>query len=112
MKKLCLSLLAIILLSGLALAEPAKSSYDLQVTNLYSAQDENSNVVYRVPIVAKVHDISEDGNWYKVEISYNIGPFNYTYVGWAKIPIGTILAEREKRLEKVAKVIPPDLSEE
>ena len=112
MRKLYLSLLVIILLSGLALAEPAKSSYDLQVTNLYSAQDENSSVVYKVPIMAKVHDISEDGNWYLVEISYKIGPLSYTYVGWAKIPIGEILAEREKRLEKVAKVVPPEQSEE
>jgi|GEM_PF-971107 len=72
---------------------------DLEVKNLYSAPQEYSNEIYSIPIEVKLLDISEDGNWYKVKISFYLGPFGYTYVGWANIPVARILAEREQERE-------------
>jgi len=47
-------------------------------------------------------DVSLDGNWHKVSISYGIGPLQYTYVGWTKIPINQIITDREKQPSKIA----------
>ena len=35
-------------------------------------------------------DYTKDRNWYKIKVSFNLGLLgNYTYTGWAKVPIGT-----------------------
>jgi hypothetical protein len=105
MKKLiAASILLMVILSVAALAEPAKDPYSLPIKNLYSAPDENSNLILAFPIDVKVLDISADSNWYKVRIAYRIGPLSYTYIGWAEVPVGEIMADRQKQLEKVAKV--------
>lgn len=110
MKRALVILLSVILLSGVILAaQPAKKDpYDLQVKKLYSVPDEDSHVIYNIPIEVKLLDISEDGNWYKVKISFWIGPLGYTYVGWTQIPVGEILASRT---EKVAKNPSSELTE-
>lgn len=81
----------IIIASFLALESLAfagsKTPLSLPIKELYSAPSENSNLIYSVPVEVKLLDISEDGNWYKVKLSYAIGPFSYSYVGWANIPI-------------------------
>ncbi|MGB9613055.1 MAG: hypothetical protein ACPL4K_02615 [Candidatus Margulisiibacteriota bacterium] len=107
MKRALIILLSLLLLSGAVLALQAVKSepYDLQVKKLYSAPDENSNLVYNIPIEVKLLDISEDSNWYKVKISFSLGPLSYTYVGWAQIPVGEILTARS---HKVAKATPPE----
>ena len=71
---------------------------NLPVKKLYSAPDDNSNLVLDIPIEVKLLDISADGNWYKVKIQYAIGPFVNTYVGWANIPVGEIMASRADKL--------------
>lgn len=96
MKKwIAISLLIFILFAGKAALAADNTSLDVPVKTLYSAPLEDSNVIYDIPIEVKLLDISEDGNWYKVKISFYIGPFGYTYVGWANIPVARILAERE-----------------
>lgn len=104
-------LLLVLLVVGIAsAAQPAKKEpYDLPVKKLYSAPDEESNLIYNIPIEVKLLDVSPDGNWYKVKISFFLGPIGYTYVGWTQIPVGNILAERA---EKVAEAPAPELTKE
>lgn len=109
MKKALMILLSIIILGGMVLAAAAKDPYDLKVQKLYSTPDEKSNLVYSIPIEVKLLDVSSDANWYKVKISFNLGPLGYTYTGWAQIPVGEILASRA---EKLAKAPAPEKSEE
>jgi len=113
MKRASVILFAILLLAGIVLAaEPVKDPYDIQVKTLYSAPDESSNQIYSIPVEVKLLDVSEDGNWGKAKISFHLGPFGYTYVGWVHIPVGQILAEREKESQKLAKAAPPELTQE
>ncbi len=108
MKKLILGLLVLALFLGItAAADTPKDPYDIQVKNLYSTPDDSSNKIYAIPIEVKLLDVSADTNWYKVKISYRIGPLSYTYVGWTEIPVGDIIAARQKAMDEVAKVTPP-----
>jgi hypothetical protein len=75
-----------------------QGSVNLPVKKLYTAASTNSNLVLDIPIEVKLLDISADGNWYKVKIQYAFGPFVNTYVGWANIPVGEILASRAEKL--------------
>ena len=79
-----------------------KTPLNCPIKQLYSAPAENSSLVYSIPIEVKLLEISSDANWYKVKISFRFGPFASTYVGWAKIPVGQILAEREKEASEIA----------
>ena len=102
-RPLLLLVLALILLSPVLAAKA--SPYSSPIKQLYSAPDENSNLIYNIPVTVKLLDVSDDANWHKVEISYSLGPLSYTYQGWTQIPIGSILAEREKQAaSKVAAV--------
>lgn len=96
MKKLIAGVLILIfcLFQGAFALE--KEPFDMPVKQLYSAPTDASNIVFEIPIEVKLLDISEDNNWYKVKISYWVGPFSFTYVGWAPIPVGQIMAEREE----------------
>lgn len=87
--------MALLLTGSLAFA---KDPYNLEVKTLYSAPDENSNVIFNIPIEVKLLDISPDVNWGKVRIAFNLGPLSCTYVGWVRLPIGEILASRTKNL--------------
>jgi hypothetical protein len=78
-----------------------KYPFDYAVREIYSAPSENANLVLRIPIEVRLLDISEDCNWFKVKISYSLGPLNYTYIGWTKIPVGDSLATREKFYSKI-----------
>jgi hypothetical protein len=117
MKRASAILLLLLVLAGFAFAaETAKNPtivgkdpYDLQVKKLYSAPAEESNLIYNIPIEVKLLDVSADANWYKVKISFSLGPLGYTFVGWTKIPVGEILASRA---EKVAKTPEPARAEE
>jgi hypothetical protein len=82
-----------------------KDPLDIPVKQLYSAPLEDSNLIWDIPIEVKLLDISKDGNWYKVKISYNIGPFGYTYVGWSHIPVADILAKRNQETPEIASLL-------
>ncbi|OGB88978.1 hypothetical protein A2625_04545 [candidate division WOR-1 bacterium RIFCSPHIGHO2_01_FULL_53_15] len=103
MKNTLVFLFLTLILIGSVLAA-AKEPYNLEVRTLYSAPDETSNVMYKIPIEVKLLDVSADANWHKVKIGFAFGPLSYTYVGWVKIPVGEILAAR---MEKVAKTQGP-----
>jgi hypothetical protein len=109
MKKALVILLGLVILAGVGLAATAKEPYDLKVQKLYSVPDESSNLIFNIPIEVKLLDVSADANWYKVKIAFNLGPLGYTYVGWAKIPVGEIVAAR---CEKVAKAPEAEATEE
>ena len=97
-------LLVIIITAGVCFAA-SKDPLAMKVDKLYSAPDENSNLVFDIPIDVQMLDASTDGNWYKVKIAFNLGPLCYTYIGWAKIPVGDLLASRQA---KVAKTVAPE----
>jgi len=75
---------------------------DLPIKTLRSAPFEDADVVYNIPIDVTLLDVSLDGNWHKAKIHYSLGPLQYTYVGWTKIPITQILTDREKHPAKIA----------
>jgi hypothetical protein len=93
--------LAIILMSLVLCLAPAWAAeptpYSLKVKQLYAAPDGRSKVVFDIPVDVKLLDISEDANWYRVFIQFNLGPACFRYTGWAYIPVGTILAERDAK---------------
>ncbi len=101
MKKTLIFLTLVLALAGAVFA--AADPYSLEVKKVYSAPDENSQVIFAIPIEVRLLDISSDANWGKVKIAFNLGPLCYTYVGWVKIPVGEIVASR---LEKLAKAPP------
>lgn len=78
----------------------------LPIKQLFSEPSDDAFIVFEIPIEVALLEISEDANWYKVKISYGIGPFVYTYVGWAPIPVGDILSEREENCSEIASLYP------
>lgn len=86
-----------------ALAAPEKS-LDYHIKELYSSPSEDSNLIYEIPVEVVLLDISQDANWHKVKISFSIGPFEYTYVGWTNIPIGQTIVERERQTSEIAQL--------
>jgi hypothetical protein len=108
MKKTLILLALLLALAGCAFAS-AKDPYSIEVKRLYSAPDENSQLIFAIPIEVKLLDISSDANWGKVKIAFNLGPLSYTYIGWAKIPVGEILASR---MDKLAKAPPAQPTEQ
>ncbi|MBN3033096.1 MAG: hypothetical protein JW873_03275 [Candidatus Saganbacteria bacterium] len=100
MKKLfCLSFLLILAIFWASCAMAA-DPYDLKVKTLYSAPDENTSVIYNIPIEVRLLDVSNDANWHKVRIAYRLGPLCYTYEGWVKIPVGELVAARTDKVAK------------
>jgi hypothetical protein len=98
MKKAVYLLLIFAFIIGYFGVSPAADEpYDLRVKTLYAAPGANNKVVYDIPIDVKMLDISDDMNWYKVKIQFNLGPACFKYTGWAYIPVGQILAERYEK---------------
>ena len=84
----------------MALAERTDLSnepLDLKIKELHSEPDQDSDVVFSIPIDVILLDVSQDANWYKVKIQYSFGPLCYSYVGWTKIPVTEILQQRNKK---------------
>lgn len=102
MKNLVILILALSLLFCPVALAAEKETLDLPVKQLYAYPQEDSKVIYKIPIAVSLLEISEDGNWYKVKIAYELGPFSYTYVGWAPIPVAEILAKRDAAIKEVA----------
>jgi len=75
----------------------AADPYNFQVKTLYANPGADNKVVYDIPIEVRMLDASEDMNWYKVKIQFNLGPACFKYTGWAYIPVGSIIAEREAK---------------
>lgn len=96
MKKAVILALLFIICFGLLTAVRAEPNpYSVKVKQLYAKPDGRSKIVYEIPIEVKLLDISEDANWYKVYIDFSLGILKFNYSGWAYIPVGTMLAERE-----------------
>lgn len=105
---IALIIIASAILTGQAALAAEKASLDIPVKKIYSAPDSNSNLILDIPVEVKLQDISPDGNWYKVKIAYAIGPFCYTYEGWAAIPVADIMAERDESLSDIAHLLPEE----
>jgi hypothetical protein len=87
-------------LQGAAVSDESPLNYSIK--ELHAAPTEDSGIIYEIPVDVVLLDISEDANWHKVKISFSIGPFSYTYVGWAKIPVGQTIVDREKQTSEIA----------
>ena len=95
MKALNIALISIIFLGMIISCSYAGNDpLSFKVKELYASPG-SSKVVYSIPIDVSMLDVSEDGNWYKVYLKFNLGPLEFKYTGWAYIPVGDILAERE-----------------
>ena len=101
MKALVAILLVITALSIFSCAYALNEPYNVKVKELYASPG-SSKVVYSIPIDVKMLDVTEDANWYKVYLRFNLGPVEFKYVGWAYIPGGDILAERAVSKAKIA----------
>jgi hypothetical protein len=109
MKKLIAIIILIsVFLAGQAALASEEGPLDIPVKKLYSAPIDNSNLILDIPIEVKLLDISPDGNWYKVKISYNIGPFGYTYVGWSHIPVMDVILVRDEDTSDIAHLLPEE----
>lgn len=95
MKTVFAALMTIILIIGFISCSCADNPYNYKIQDLYSEASGVSKVVYQIPIEVRLLDISQDTNWYKVMIKFCLGPAVFKYTGWAYIPIGKYLAERE-----------------
>jgi len=98
-------LIAILLVTAIFSLSYAKDDNDLAVKELFSDPSKDSKVVFQIPIDVKLQEISEDANWYKVSIKFYIGPMEIKNTGWAYIPVGKILAQRETEKNKIANVV-------
>jgi len=102
MKKWIAALLIICFFALQGAVASDESPLNYSVKELHAAPTEDSNIIYEIPVEVVLLDISEDANWHKVKISFSIGPFHYTYVGWTKIPVGQTIVEREKAVSEIA----------
>ena len=101
MKKWIATIIIIVLFLALG-ASAKEESLDFSVKELHATPSEDSNLIYKIPLEVVLLDFSEDANWYKVRISFALGPFRYTYVGWTNIPVGDTLISRERKAAEVA----------
>lgn len=96
MRKLIAITLLILVFSCSTAVAAENSLISHQIKKLYASPSEKAKLVYEFPVEVTLLDISPNADWYKVKVSFYIGPFNYVYTGWTKIPIGTTLAKREQ----------------
>jgi hypothetical protein len=94
MKRAILLAAIFAVIAGFFVPTLAVEPYNHQVRSLYAKPDGTSKVVYNIPIEVRMLDVSEDANWYKVKIQFNLGLASFNFSGWAYIPVGQILAER------------------
>ncbi len=90
MKKLIAITICLVVLAGVAIAG-ASDPLNIPLKKLMSAPSSKAKVVFEIPIEVRVLDVSEDLDWYKVKISFKLGPFEQTHIGWVKIPFDEIL---------------------
>lgn len=88
----------VILSANIAMGEMAP----LSLKKLYAAPTTTSKIVFDIPVDVTLLDMSEDLNWYKVKIAFNLGPLQYKYTGWTKIPVGDVVAARMEKLKQAA----------
>ncbi len=91
MKRVLIALLLFIAMSMFATADDL---YNVKISELRSEPKKEAPIIYQIPVEVKFLDTSEDGNWHKVFIKFNLGPVEFKSTGWTYIPIGEILAAR------------------
>ena len=88
--------LIFVIIAGFIVPLWAADPYNHQIRSLYAQPDGNSKVVYNIPIEVKMLDVSDDANWYKVKLQFYLGPACFKFTGWAYIPVGQILVDRNR----------------
>ena len=90
MKKLIAFIICMIVLAGATLSG-AVDPLNIPLKKLLSSPNDKAKVVFEIPIEVKILDVSKDFDWYKVNISFKLGPFEQSHTGWVKIPFDEIL---------------------
>ena len=88
-KLIVIGFLSILLVT--ALGASASDPLDISLKKLHAAPASESKVVFEIPIEVKILDVSKDFDWYKVNITFKIGPFGQSHTGWVKIPFVEVL---------------------
>jgi len=82
-----------LLIAAIATGLGASSSnpLDISLKKLFAGPSDTTKIVFEIPIEVKILDVSSDFDWYKVNISFKLGPFEQSHTGWVKIPFDEIL---------------------
>gem|GEM_PF-1303876 len=87
-----LAILAVSLFCAPVLAENAY--FKIPVKKLLAEPKKGASEVYEIPLDVKLLGMSEDRNWFKVRIEFDLVFLgHYKYTGWVYAPIGELLKE-------------------
>jgi hypothetical protein len=100
-KLIAILIIFTIVLMANTLAAAQSDTLKIPIKKLYSSPKENSKLIFDIPMEVNIIEISEDGNWFRVEVSYSFGLLSNSFVGWTHIPIAEILAEKESETTPV-----------
>jgi hypothetical protein len=104
-KSIAIFTLFTIILMGNTLAVAQNNSLKIPIKKLYSAPKENSKLIFDVPMEVNIIEISEDGNWVRVEVSYSFGLLSNSFEGWTYIPLSEIMAKKESESTESTPVV-------
>lgn len=94
MRSLWIIILILLFFLGIAMAQSKMLFFDIPVKKIYAEPNFNSNIIYEIPIEVRALGVSEDRNWYKVIISFDLVFLGkYEYTGWCYIPLADIFSK-------------------
>ncbi len=68
---------------------------DIPAKVLLYEPTKEAEVAYEIPVEVKLLGFTEDKNWYKIKVAYDLFMLgHYEYTGWCYIPIGKLLEEK------------------
>jgi hypothetical protein len=98
MKNILVIVLVFAFAATLAAASQRMAFFDFPIKKMHAEPRHDAHVVYEIPIEVRMLGVSEDRNWYKVRISFDLVFFGkYEYTGWCFAPIGDLINENEQR---------------
>ncbi len=78
-----------------AFAYDSNIYFKMPVKKLLVEPKHEAREVYEIPVDVKLLGMSEDGNWYKVRIEFDLLFFgHYKYTGWVYAPLGEYLSQK------------------
>ncbi|MFA4858245.1 MAG: hypothetical protein WC901_06840 [Candidatus Margulisiibacteriota bacterium] len=84
----CTLLLALVLAAAAPMSQ-AFVPFKTQLKTLYADPNKDADVVFRFPIEVTMLGMTEDLNWFKVRIKFELAFIRYEYTGWVNIPVGS-----------------------
>lgn len=94
MRSFALCLLLVVALSLPAFSTDNNIYFEMPIKLLREQPSAESPIVYELPIDVALVGMSEDGNWYRVKIAYDLMFLgHYEYTGWAHAPVRSLSEE-------------------